>query len=117
MKPYYVLPHLGSSVQQAHTDRSKRPGRRIDGIPSFRTFRLVNDLESALRRNVDGFSRRRQRRRAIRELQGLSDHDLTDIGLDRSQIVSTVEAIIETRSAALAPRPLLTRRRHRPGRS
>ena len=33
---------------------------------------------------------------AIRELQALSDHHLTDIGLDRSQIVSTVEDIIET---------------------
>ena len=47
-------------------------------------------------RNLGWISRWRQRRTAIRELQALSDHYLTDIGLDRSQIVSTVEDIIET---------------------
>ncbi len=59
-------------------------------------MRLVNGLESAVRRSVGGISRWRRRRTAIRELQALSDHHLTDIGLDRSQIVSTVEEIIET---------------------
>jgi uncharacterized protein YjiS (DUF1127 family) len=59
-------------------------------------LRLVNGLESAVRRSVGGISRWRQRRTAIRELQALSDHHLTGIGLDRSQIVSTVEEIIET---------------------
>ena len=96
MKPYYELPNLGSSFQQAHADRPERPGRQIDGIPSIGALRLVNGLESAVRRSVGGISRWRQRRTAIRELQALSDHHLTDIGLDRSQIVSTVEEIIET---------------------
>ena len=96
MNPYYELSNLGNSFQQAHADRPDRPGRQIDGTPSIGALRLVNGLESAVRRSVGGISRWRQRRTAIRELQALSDHYLTDIGLDRSQIVSTVEEIIET---------------------
>ena len=96
MNPYCEPPNLGSSFQQAHADRPKRPGRRIDGILSIGALRLVNGLESAVRWSIGGISRWRQRRAAIRELQALSDHYLTDIGLDRSQIVSTVGEIIET---------------------
>lgn len=44
----------------------------------------------AARRLVETASRRRWRRRAINELRGLSNRMLTDIGLDRSMIVSTV---------------------------
>jgi uncharacterized protein YjiS (DUF1127 family) len=93
MNPYYELPNLGSSFQQAHADR---PGRQIDRLLSIGALRLVNGLGSAVRRSVGVISRWRQRRTAIRELQALSDHQLTDIGLDRSQIVSTVEEMIET---------------------
>ncbi len=96
MIPYYELPNLGSSFPQARADRPERPGYQIDGIPSIGALRLVNGLESAVRRSVGGISRWRQRRTAIRELQALSDRHLTDIGLDRSQIVSTVEEIMET---------------------
>ncbi len=96
MKPNCEPPNLASSFQQADADRPERPGRRIDGIPSIGALALVNGLESAVRRSVGGISRWRQRRTAIRELQALSDHHLTDIGLDRCRIVSTVEQIIET---------------------
>ncbi len=96
MNPYFEPPDLGGSFQQVHADRPEPPGRRIDGIPRIGALRLVNGLESAVRRSVGGISGWRQRRTAIRELQALSDHQLTDIGLDRSQIVSTVEDIIET---------------------
>ncbi len=96
MNPYYEPPNLGSSFQQAHADVPERPGRQIDGIPSIGAMWLVNGLESAVRRSVGGISRWRQRRTAIREFQALNDHHLTDIGLDRSKIVSTVEQIIET---------------------
>lgn len=70
MNPHYELSHLGSSLQQARADW---PGRQIGRI-----------------------SRWRHRCTAIRELQALSDHHLTNIGLDRTQIVSTDEEIIET---------------------
>ncbi len=96
MNPNYEPPNLGSNVQQAHTDRPARPGRQIDGISSIGALRLVNGLESAVRRSVGGISRWRQRRTAIRELRALSHHHLTDIGLAPFQIVSTVEEIIET---------------------
>jgi uncharacterized protein YjiS (DUF1127 family) len=96
MNPYYEPPKLGSSLQLAHADRSYRPGREIEGIPSIGALRLVNGLESAVRRIAGGISRWRRRRTAIRELQALSDHYLTDIWLGRSQIVSTVEETIET---------------------
>lgn len=97
MTANYEPPNLGSSFQQAHADR---PGREIDGIPSIRALRLVNGLESAVRRSVGGISRWRRRRTLIRKLQALSDHYLTDIGLDRSQIVSTVEEIYRDRRSA-----------------
>ncbi len=96
MNPYYEPPNLGSSFRQAHADRPEWPGRQIGGIPSIGALRLVNGLDSAVRGSVGGISRGRQRRTAVRELQALSDRPLTDIGLDRSQIVSTVEEIIKT---------------------
>ena len=93
MNAYYELPNLGSSFQQAHADRTERPGRQINAILSIGVLRLVNG--SALRRSLGWISLWRRRRTAIRELQALSDHHLADIGLDRSQIVSTVEKTIK----------------------
>ena len=95
MNPYYGPPNLGSSFQQAHADRPERPGRQIDGMLRIGALRLVKCLKSAVRRSIGGISRWRRRRTAIRALQALSDHCLTDIGLDRSQIVSTAEKIRE----------------------
>ena len=93
MSACYEPCNLGSSFQEGYVGR---PGRQIGGIPGIGTLRLITGLRSAVRRAVAGISRWRQRRRAIRELQALSDHYLTDIGLDRSRIVSTVEQMIET---------------------
>ncbi len=69
MNPYYELPNLGSSIQQTRADRPERPGCQIDGILSVGALRLVNGLESAVRRSVGGISRWRLRRTAIREFQ------------------------------------------------
>ncbi len=96
VNPYYEPPNFGSSFQQAHADPPEQPGRQIDGIPSIGALRLVNGLETTVRRSAGGIFRSRQRRTAIREFQALNDHHLTDIGLDRSKIVSTVEEVIET---------------------
>jgi len=96
MNPCYELSNLGGSFQQAHADVPERPGRQIDGIPNIGALRLVYGLESAVRRSVGGISRWRRRCTAIRKFQALSDHLLTDIGLDRSQIVSKVEEVVET---------------------
>ncbi len=96
MNPNYEPPNPGGSFRQAHADRPGRPSRQINGSPSIGALRLVDGLKSAVRRIAGGISRWRQRRTAIRELQALSDHYLKDIGLDRAQIVSTVEEIIKT---------------------
>jgi uncharacterized protein YjiS (DUF1127 family) len=92
MNAYYELPNPGSGFQQAHTDRSERPGRQVNAILGIGTLRQING--SALRRSLDWISLWFRRRTAVRELQALSDHHLADIGLDRSQIVSTVEKTI-----------------------
>lgn len=97
MSAHYELPDLGGSLQQAHSEPSERPGRQLDAIPRFGALRPVKSLASAFRRLAGGISRWRRRRSSIRELQALSAHHLADIGLDRSQIVSTVEALIEAR--------------------
>ena len=94
MNPYYELPNIGNSIQ--HRSAPERPDLQIDGIVSVGALRTVNALESLLGRVAARLSVWRRRRAAIRELDALSEHHLADIGLHRSQIVSTVEEIIET---------------------
>lgn len=91
------LPDPSSRLRQAYAERAGPSERRIDGFPRISTLRLIKGVESAIRRCVGGVSRWRRRRTAIRELQALSDHYLTDVGLERSQIVSTVEEMMATR--------------------
>lgn len=55
--------------------------------------RLVAILEAMIRRRVQNMANNRRRRATIRTLRGLDDHLLTDVGLDRSQIVSAVDRI------------------------
>ena len=93
MTPYYKLPSLAGSVHLADTNQSKQPNGKIDTLLSIGALRLVNGLESAIRWSVGEINRLLARRTMIQELQALSDHHLTDIGLDRSQIVATVEEI------------------------
>ncbi len=93
MNHYHELPTLDISFQQA---RAERPGRQIERIPSISALRLLKGVESAFRWSVGRVSRWRHRRTAIRKLQALSDHHLTDIGLDRSQVVSPAEEFIKT---------------------
>ena len=82
MSVHYELSDPGGSFRQAHAEPLERP---------------LKGLASAFRRLAGGIARWRRRRRAIRELQALSAHHLADIGLDRAQIVSTVEALLEAR--------------------
>ena len=73
------------------------PGRRFRPAQAAPLDRPLKGLAAAFRRLAGGLSRWRRRRRAIRELQALSKHHLADIGLERAQIVSTVEALLEAR--------------------
>jgi|GEM_PF-4668918 len=72
------------------------------GLPNSGDLRLVNPQQSALRRFIGVITRWRRRRNATRELQALSDHHLTDIGLDRSQIVPAVKKMMETEDQTVA---------------
>lgn len=55
--------------------------------------RQIDILEAVVRRGVQNMARLRRRRATIRMFQGLGDHLLTDVGLDRCQIVSAVDRI------------------------
>ncbi len=73
----------GERFLQAHAQGAERTGR------------TVNAVRRLVRRCVDLILQWHARRAAIRELQGLNDHYLKDIGLERSQIASAVDAITE----------------------
>ena len=70
------------------------PGRCLEQRPAAQPESLGR-TESLLHIIIGAISRWRRRRAAIRELRALKDHDLADIGLDRFQIVSAVEEMIE----------------------
>jgi uncharacterized protein YjiS (DUF1127 family) len=91
MNPCNKHPKLDSGFQQTYANR---PERQIDGIPGIGALRLFNGLKSAVRRSVGWISRWHQRRTLIRKLLALNDHNLKDIGLERSDIASYVEEII-----------------------
>lgn len=80
----------------AHSELSD-PGGSFRQAQAAPFQRPLKGLASAFRRLAGGVARWRHRRRAIRELRALSAHHLADIGLDRSQIVPAVEALLEAR--------------------
>lgn len=95
MNANYELPNPGSSFQQAQTVLPERPSCQIDRIQHIGALRRANGLEAIIRRIVSGISRWHRRGIAIRQLRSLGDQRLADIGLDRSQIVSTVDKMIK----------------------
>jgi uncharacterized protein YjiS (DUF1127 family) len=105
MNPYYELPTLASRFRQVPVDWHRQPewpgrpaqsGRQIDDILSIAILRLVQGVETLVRRGAGWITRRHRRRTAIRELQSLSDRLLQDIGLERGQITETVDHLLET---------------------
>ncbi|MEO9901584.1 DUF1127 domain-containing protein [Nisaea sp.] len=71
---------------------------RLDqlGHPIFGSVsRLIRAANSAMRRGLHKIARERLRRARIKELQGLTDHQLLDIGVERSEIAATVEKVLE----------------------
>lgn len=57
--------------------------------------RHIRATETALRRWRCKICHERQRRSRILQLQNLSDRQLLDIGVERSEIAATVERILE----------------------
>ncbi|WP_193171347.1 DUF1127 domain-containing protein [Nisaea nitritireducens] len=60
--------------------------------------RLTRAMETAVRQGLGKISRERQRRDGVRELHSLSDRQLLDIGVERSQIAETVEKVLEQKA-------------------
>ncbi|MEP3115814.1 DUF1127 domain-containing protein [Nisaea sp.] len=58
-------------------------------------FRLIRAADTAIHRGLHKIARERLRRARIKELQGLTDHQLLDIGVERSEIAATVEKVLE----------------------
>lgn len=58
-------------------------------------LRLIQFVETAIRRELAALSREKLRLTRIRELQGFSDRQLRDIGVERSDIAATVEEILD----------------------
>ena len=56
MNPFYEFPNLGSGQLQsgaccaAYSNRTAEPGRQFDGLLSIGLLRLVDGLESAVRK-------------------------------------------------------------------
>lgn len=95
MNAYFKHFSLNNSFLQAHAER---PGGQICAVPRKRALQLVNDLELVVRRTISKIFHWWQRRTTIHKLQALNDHYLKDIGLNRSQIVSSVDGIVESSS-------------------
>ena len=51
-----------------------------------------------MRQRLVKISRERLRRRRIRTLQGLSDRQLLDIGVERADITATIEKVLERKA-------------------
>jgi len=56
--------------------------------------RLIQAAEEAMRLGLGKISRERLRRARIQELRNMSDRQLLDIGVERSEIAATVERIL-----------------------
>ena len=56
-------------------------------------FRAIEAVEAAVRALIERLRADRRRRLTIRELSALNDHNLRDIGLQRSQIRSVAHAL------------------------
>ncbi len=96
MNPDCAHSNLGGRRDRRRSDRREGPGLWLPELPFVAASRFSGGLTSAALRAVGGLSRHCRRRAAIRKLRAMSDAALRDIGLDRSQVVSPVEALLET---------------------
>ena len=91
MRRRHHHPDIACNVQYSRTE--------LYGQPAWDNLsRIIGAAEAAVRRGLGKISRERLRRARIRELMSLSDHQLLDIGVERSDIATTVEKILEQKT-------------------
>ena len=67
-----------------------RHARSETGALSIRAYHAIMKVEGTVRSTIGWFKEWHAKRRAIAELEGLSDSLLHDIGIERSQIVAAI---------------------------
>ena len=91
MRLRHCHPNLANTIQC--------PRAEPFGHPVFKSLsRLIHAVEEVVRQEFAKISRERLRRRRIRTLQGLSDRQLLDIGVERADITERVEEILERKA-------------------
>lgn len=100
--------NLDDGLHRFHAHGPERTGRKAEETPGTALRWFADELKQAVHGAAGWISHWRQRRAAIRELQGLNDHYLKDIGLERSEITSAVDGLPENGGHPAA----ITARRH-----
>lgn len=91
MRLRHCHPNLANTIQCSRAEPF--------GHPIFKSLsRLIHAVEDAVRQRLIKISRERLRHRRIRTLQGLSDRQLLDIGVERADITATVEKVLERKA-------------------
>jgi uncharacterized protein YjiS (DUF1127 family) len=100
-----VAPGAGSNPAAPMEAHEQRPSLARRVLADIGGSVSLHDLESRASRLVQALSVWRKRRAAVRELSGLSDHTLKDIGLHRGEIRSVVHEMIRVAEAAPGEAP------------
>ncbi len=89
-----VGPHRMRNGANDNAPRAQYAGRSADHPTGAAACQAVDRVDGLITKGLDKLRTSWRRRRAIRELDRLSDRNLTDIGLHRGEIVSVVDRLI-----------------------
>ncbi|WP_043828911.1 DUF1127 domain-containing protein [Muricoccus aerilatus] len=101
---------MNPRISQAHNPAPMMPHpANLAPISNIELLRQANEarnavITSALQRMVSGFAAWMQRRRAEAELLSLTDRELADIGITRSDIPSILSGRMQPEREVRAPR-------------
>lgn len=77
------------------------PKPEITPAPSSAAWRLIEAVTTAVRRSIAEIRRAHRRSVSIRDLDAMSDRQLLDIGIDRSDIPRVVDRALDARKPPL----------------
>jgi len=103
---------MNPRISQAHNPAPMMPyPANLPAISQQELLRQANEarnavITSALQRMVAGFAAWIQRRRAEAELLSLTDRELADIGINRSEIRYILDGRMQPARETPAPRPI-----------